>query len=249
MTVTDDTRVIAVLNADDGSRIVSFDAFPCLAEESWHFLSELVECGFSGDYAADQVARYMAASHYLPDGPRLKDAIEDIANRDVGFEVHVDSDEALLYLAEHRLDWLLHDVFTRIHARDEAQAHLTSPDDRHTRLSQADGLEVGEVVARAFYNCSDAGVARLADIVSATVYRLAFVLGPTVRVTELLTEPDITAALNHSAQHTARAALYRAAGIPADEARHHESDPAQRQDDNALRTLAALRGALAPPVG
>jgi hypothetical protein len=94
--------VPAECHSDDHAAEVKFDAAPWLKRASTKEILKLADCGWGGDYGADQVAMDMAN----------KDA--DIAfmfkyvearkrsGQDIGFECHVQEDEALAWLNDNR---------------------------------------------------------------------------------------------------------------------------------------------------
>lgn len=94
----------AEAHSDDRVFEATFDATPYFEQASDAALEALAACGFGGDEPADRVAIFMAEQNesvaaifsYLEvyNRPRTRETI--------GFECHVDEEQALLWLKEHR---------------------------------------------------------------------------------------------------------------------------------------------------
>ena len=93
----------AEVNSDDHKVQAAFDALPYFMQASDDELVALVDCGFGGDYPADEVAQLMVdldedvarVFMYLSFEP------EHFGER-VGFECHIDQRPALLWIKAHR---------------------------------------------------------------------------------------------------------------------------------------------------
>jgi hypothetical protein len=94
--------VPAECHSDDRAVEVKFDAAPWLKKASTKMLISLKDCNFGGDYGADQVAIDMAGKNaeiafmfkYIEARKR--------AGGDIGFEVHVQDNEAFEWLKANR---------------------------------------------------------------------------------------------------------------------------------------------------
>jgi len=92
--------------SDDHIYDIPFDAEKWFAQANDKEVRDLAECGWGGDYPADEVAMFMAGhDDQLPD---LFKYLEKIANikskKDVsGFECHVDEDKAMEWLKHHKI--------------------------------------------------------------------------------------------------------------------------------------------------
>lgn len=97
--------VPAEAHSDDRNVEVDFDAAPWFAQASDKDILALAECGFGGDYPADEVARF-----FTPAEPRMDDLFRyleiiraDPAKKDCcGFECHVDHKAALAWIKANR---------------------------------------------------------------------------------------------------------------------------------------------------
>ena len=95
--------ITAETHSDDRAVEVNFDATPYFQKAPDEDLARLIECGFAGDQAADQVAIGLADSNpeigamfaYL-------EARNKASRKSIGFEVSVNEDEALTWLRQHR---------------------------------------------------------------------------------------------------------------------------------------------------
>lgn len=93
----------AEVHSDDHKVTANFDAVAYFVQASDDELVALVDCGFSGDYPADEVAQFMSD---LDEGVErvfmyLSFEPEHFGDR-VGFECHVDQGPALLWIKAHR---------------------------------------------------------------------------------------------------------------------------------------------------
>lgn len=110
----------AECHSDDYVFEVDFDATAALSATSDAEWLELARCGFGGDYPADDVARAAA-----DDVAGLETLFEYCASHDVGFECHVEADDALAWLSEHRP--ALADVVADVVAATLAEADHSVP--------------------------------------------------------------------------------------------------------------------------
>ena len=96
-------RVSAEAHSDDHACEVTFDATPYFEQASDEDLFKLAVCGWGGDYPADTVAIFMADQ---PGQTQLTDLFKylEIARRakDIGFECHVDAEEAMVWMEANR---------------------------------------------------------------------------------------------------------------------------------------------------
>ena len=93
----------AEVHSDDHKVTANFDAVAYFVQASDDELVGLVDCGFGGDYPADEVAQFMAD---LDEGVErvfmyLSFEPEHFGEK-VGFECHVDQRPALLWIKAHR---------------------------------------------------------------------------------------------------------------------------------------------------
>jgi hypothetical protein len=83
----------AECHSDDRAVEVSFDATPWFEQASQEDIESLKECGWGGDYPADDVAIFMAEHN-----GEIQDMFKYIEFRHkiehIGFECHVDSEDA-----------------------------------------------------------------------------------------------------------------------------------------------------------
>lgn len=95
----------AEVHSDDRAIEVTFDAEPYLAQASDADILALIDCGWGGDYPADDVARFFEDTneeihgmfHYLETIRGLR------SHKDVcGFECHVDEKQAMAWVKAHR---------------------------------------------------------------------------------------------------------------------------------------------------
>lgn len=91
----------AECHSDDRCVEVTFDATPWFEKATNDEIIELAGCGWGGDYPADEVAEHMAC-HV----DSIADMFIYIRNRNkietIGFECHVDEEDAMNWLAIHR---------------------------------------------------------------------------------------------------------------------------------------------------
>ena len=98
-------RIMAVkaeCHSDDRICECPFNAIPWLKKATYKEIKALHLCGWGGDYPADEVAIYMAGKN--EDVAFMFKYIEkkNKAGEDIGFECHVDKDEALAWLNKSR---------------------------------------------------------------------------------------------------------------------------------------------------
>lgn len=94
----------ATLRSDDGFASVSFDATPWFEQASDKEIINLSQCGWSGDYPADEVSQFFSGGvtgqvfDYLDTHPLRE------TNDAIGHETHIDADEAIEWIIENRPD-------------------------------------------------------------------------------------------------------------------------------------------------
>lgn len=96
------TKVPAECHSDNHVVQANFDAAPWLKRAPAKNIIALCKCGWGGDYPADQVAIDMARRI-----PRIKFMFEYVfaqqsAGEDVGYECHIQGDEARKWLKVNR---------------------------------------------------------------------------------------------------------------------------------------------------
>lgn len=87
--------VRAIMRTDDGQYEIHFDATEYFAQASDDELLRLAECGWAGDYPADDVAEYFDR----PQNPRMREAFRE---KEGGFEVRVHDGDAMAWLRRNR---------------------------------------------------------------------------------------------------------------------------------------------------
>ena len=88
---------------DDHALEIDFDATPYLQNASIEDLQKLIACGFGGDYPADQVAITLSdTNEQIAAMFTYLEARNKASRKSIGFEVHVDEDQAIAWLAQHR---------------------------------------------------------------------------------------------------------------------------------------------------
>ena len=85
----------AECHSDDGVLAADFDATPFIAQASDKEIANLRDCDWHGDYAADDVAQFMADLD--PNVQRVFDYLD--IRGDMGFECHINGSEAEAWLA------------------------------------------------------------------------------------------------------------------------------------------------------
>jgi len=90
-------QVKAECHTDDHAATADFDAAPWFKNADDKDILELVECGFGGDYPADNVAIWMA-THNID----IKRMFQYLETRRTGFECHVDPTQAVRWIKERR---------------------------------------------------------------------------------------------------------------------------------------------------
>lgn len=91
--------------SDCGQKLVQFDATAWAEQASDEAISALIDCGFSRDYPADDVAMFMA--EVSSDVATLFEFIEIVRRQPFsgdtnGFECAVDEADMLAFIATHR---------------------------------------------------------------------------------------------------------------------------------------------------
>lgn len=97
--------VSATVHSDDRTHEVVFDAEPYLAQASDSQIEALIECGWGGDYPADEVAEF-----FQEDNERIAALFEHLhsirdrrSHKDMcGFECYVDGEQALAWVTANR---------------------------------------------------------------------------------------------------------------------------------------------------
>lgn len=104
----------AEVHSDDFEHAVKFDATPWFEQADADDILQLAECGWGGDYPADEVAQFL-------DGKAGYDGVTSLfTNKNGGFECHVHDADAFAWLASNRPD-----VFNKVaNALDEEPANL-----------------------------------------------------------------------------------------------------------------------------
>jgi hypothetical protein len=84
----------AEIHSDDHVFEYEFDAEPWFKQATALEIKKLVECGFGGDYPADDVAHFLADQD-----PEIEKVLDYCRKRsDQGFEVHINEEQALDYI-------------------------------------------------------------------------------------------------------------------------------------------------------
>ena len=96
--------ISAEAHSDDRACEVFFDATVYFVQASDEDLAKLAACGWGGDYPADEVAQFMAGRN-----KQLAELFKyvEIAHRvkKIGFECHVNAEEAMVWLEEPSRSW------------------------------------------------------------------------------------------------------------------------------------------------
>lgn len=93
----------AEAHTDDFAATAKFDATPFFREAALESIVALSDCGWGGDYPADEVARHCQSLDGYEDVAEVFEA----TGNGVGFECHVHEPDALGWLKEHRNDVFL----------------------------------------------------------------------------------------------------------------------------------------------
>jgi hypothetical protein len=93
-------QVMATVQDDDDGSFLDFDVVLYLAQASKKELVALRDCGWSGDYPADEVAWF--CTKFNEDLERFMD---DVEKTGTGFEVSINEERAEAWLTENRPDW------------------------------------------------------------------------------------------------------------------------------------------------
>ena len=95
--------VPAECHSDDHACEVAFDAAPWLKRATTKQIVNLAECGWGGDYPADQVAIDMAGKvEAIQDMFKYMEARNKVNKEHMGFECNVQEDEAIAWLHANR---------------------------------------------------------------------------------------------------------------------------------------------------
>ena len=93
--------ISAEVHTDCRTAEATFDATPWFLQASDHDIKELAECGWGGDYPADNVALYM--QDLDANVSDVFDMLRLLRKRSsVGFECHVDADQAMEWVGKER---------------------------------------------------------------------------------------------------------------------------------------------------
>lgn len=93
----------AECHSDDRAVEVAFDATPWFESASVRDLLDLAECGYGGDYPADCVAMYVAEEQSHEGIQKMFEYLDVVNLRGaIGYECHVDPEDAEAWLTEHR---------------------------------------------------------------------------------------------------------------------------------------------------
>jgi hypothetical protein len=88
---------------DEMAVIEEFDATRYFEDSSDEEIMELAKCGWGGDYPADEVAQFMADhDDRLAKMFRYIEAAEEVSPDAPGLECHVNVEDAMAWIAEHR---------------------------------------------------------------------------------------------------------------------------------------------------
>lgn len=97
--------VKAEVHTDDRAHEIEFDAEPYLAQATDGNIQALIDCGWGGDYPADEVVIFFTGKNQEIDSMfEYLHSIRDLrSKRDAGgFECRVDEGSALAWLAKNR---------------------------------------------------------------------------------------------------------------------------------------------------
>jgi hypothetical protein len=94
--------VPAETHSDDRVFEVAFDAMPWFTQASDEAIVKLANCGFGGDYPADEVSMFMAGINEEIDQMHKYVCRVQETHRDCGFECHIDRDAAMAWITKHR---------------------------------------------------------------------------------------------------------------------------------------------------
>jgi hypothetical protein len=100
----DDFVIDAEVHTDDHAAETHFDAVKWFEQASDDEIKSLAGCDWGGDYPADAVAQFMESrDDYVADVFEYLETYNNGARREtIGFECHVDSDDALCWLKKNR---------------------------------------------------------------------------------------------------------------------------------------------------
>jgi hypothetical protein len=88
----------AEVHSDDFVHQVQFDAEKWFGRASAEEIIDLAQCGWGGDYAADEVAQFMEDQN-----PEIAALLEHCRSKvECGFECHIQPFDALNWLKHHR---------------------------------------------------------------------------------------------------------------------------------------------------
>lgn len=95
--------VEAVVYSDDYRASTTFDCSGWFEQASYFEIRDLALCGWGGDEPADKVAVYCRDDDGVTGVFAYLEGPDN--HRQVGFECHVDPDQAKAWVANHRPDW------------------------------------------------------------------------------------------------------------------------------------------------
>lgn len=95
--------ISATIKDDLHTLTVQFDCVPWFLQASDEDILQLARCDFGGDEPADRVGMFMAdTNEQVADVFKLLELLNSRGRDRVGFEVHVNADQAEAWLAVHR---------------------------------------------------------------------------------------------------------------------------------------------------
>ena len=102
-------KITAECHSDDYAYEIDFDCLSWFEQASDQEITNLIKCGFGGDYPADEVALfYEDTNEEIATMMEACRATQDLRNP-IGFECHVDEKQAREWIAANRehLQWRL----------------------------------------------------------------------------------------------------------------------------------------------
>jgi hypothetical protein len=87
---------------DDRRLETTFDATPWFVQASDEAIRALIDCDFGGDYASDEIAIWFGDNAEIAEIFTYLDIVNRAARESIGFEVNVDKDSVLEWLAANR---------------------------------------------------------------------------------------------------------------------------------------------------
>lgn len=93
----------AETHTDDRTFEIDFDATPWFEQATPQEIVDLLNCDWGGGYAADAVAEFFNGTNQ--EITNMFHYIYSLKGADVGFECHVDEDDAVAWLDQNRPGW------------------------------------------------------------------------------------------------------------------------------------------------